>query len=79
VDLWQWTNGSDFYKENLKGKWVELMEAISKAKQGACPGSGVTFFIEYSFREAKSECGIADHQVRRWDTWYYPYGTRHTH
>jgi SRSO17 transposase len=25
------------------------------------------FFIEHSFREAKSECGITDYQVRRWD------------
>jgi SRSO17 transposase len=25
------------------------------------------FFVEYSFREAKSECGMADYQVRRWD------------
>jgi len=24
------------------------------------------FFIEHSFREAKSECGMADYQVRRW-------------
>ena len=26
-------------------------------------------FIEHSFREAKSECGMADYQVRRWDAW----------
>ena len=25
------------------------------------------FFIEHSFREAKSECGLDDYQVRRWD------------
>lgn len=29
------------------------------------------FFIEHSFREAKSECGMADYQVRRWDAWYH--------
>jgi SRSO17 transposase len=29
------------------------------------------FFIEYSFREAKSECGMADYQVRRWDAWHH--------
>lgn len=28
------------------------------------------FFIEHSFREAKSECGMADYQVRRWDAWH---------
>ena len=28
------------------------------------------FFIENSFREAKSECGMADCQVRRWDAWH---------
>ena len=28
------------------------------------------FFIEHSFREEKSECGMADYQVRRWDAWH---------
>jgi SRSO17 transposase len=28
------------------------------------------FFIEHSFREAKSECGMAGYQVRRWDAWH---------
>ena len=25
------------------------------------------FFIEHSVHEAKSECGMTDYQVRRWD------------
>ena len=29
------------------------------------------FFIEHSFREAKSECGMADYRVRRWDAWHH--------
>jgi SRSO17 transposase len=29
------------------------------------------FFIEHSFREAKSECGMADYQARRWDVWHH--------
>ena len=29
------------------------------------------FFIEHSFHEAKSECGMADYQVRRWDAWHH--------
>lgn len=29
------------------------------------------FFIEHSFREAKSECGMADYHVRRWDAWHH--------
>lgn len=29
------------------------------------------FFIEHCFREAKSECGLADYQVRRWDAWHH--------
>lgn len=29
------------------------------------------FFIEHSFREAKSECGKADYQVRRCDAWHH--------
>jgi SRSO17 transposase len=29
------------------------------------------FFIEHSFREVKSECGMADYQVRRWDAWHH--------
>ena len=28
-------------------------------------------FIEHCFREAKSECGLADYQVRRWDAWHH--------
>jgi hypothetical protein len=28
------------------------------------------FFIEHCFREAKSECGMAGYQVRRWDAWH---------
>ena len=29
------------------------------------------FFIEYSFREAKSECRLSDYQIRRWDAWHH--------
>ena len=29
------------------------------------------YFIENSFREAKSEVGLADYQVRRWDAWHH--------
>ena len=29
------------------------------------------FFIEHNFHEAKSECGMADYQVRRWDAWHH--------
>ncbi len=32
---------------------------------------GQRFFIEHAFREAKSECGMADYQVRRWDAWHH--------
>jgi len=32
---------------------------------------GQRFFIEHCFREAKSECGMADYQVRRWDAWHH--------
>ncbi|GJL76467.1 hypothetical protein [Nitrosomonas sp.] len=29
------------------------------------------FFIEHNFHEAKSECGMAEYQVRRWDAWHH--------
>ena len=29
------------------------------------------FFIEHSVREATSECGLADYQVRRGDAWHH--------
>ena len=29
------------------------------------------FFIEHNFHEAKSECGMSDYQVRRWDAWHH--------
>lgn len=32
---------------------------------------GQRFFIEHAFRETKSECGMADYQVRRWDAWHH--------
>jgi SRSO17 transposase len=32
---------------------------------------GQRYFIEHAFREAKSECGMADYQVRRWDAWHH--------
>jgi SRSO17 transposase len=32
---------------------------------------GQRFFIEHTFREAKSECAMADYQVRRWDAWHH--------
>jgi SRSO17 transposase len=29
------------------------------------------FFIEHNFHEAKSECGMTDYQMRRWDAWHH--------
>ena len=29
------------------------------------------FWVERSFQDAKSECGMADYQVRRWDAWHH--------
>lgn len=40
--------------------WIELARVQAQR-----------FFIEHSFREAKSECGLADYQVRRWDSWHH--------
>jgi SRSO17 transposase len=32
---------------------------------------GARFWVERSFQDAKSECGMADYQVRRWDAWHH--------
>jgi len=32
---------------------------------------GQRFWIERAFQNAKSECGMADYQVRRWSAWYH--------
>ncbi len=32
---------------------------------------GTRFWVERSFQDAKSECGMADYQVRRWDAWHH--------
>lgn len=40
--------------------WTELARVQSQR-----------FFIEHRFREAKSECGLAGYQVRRWDAWHH--------
>ncbi len=43
----------------LDTPWQELARAQAQR-----------FFIEHSFRKAKSECGMADYQVQRWDAWH---------
>ena len=40
--------------------WIELARVQAQR-----------FFIEHRFREAKSACGLADYQVRRWDAWHH--------
>ena len=52
---------SHYYLSNapLDTPWQELARVQAQR-----------FFIEHSFREAKSECGMADYQVRRWDAWH---------
>ena len=32
---------------------------------------GQRFWIERAFQNAKSECGMADYQVRKWKAWYH--------
>ena len=32
---------------------------------------GQRFWIERAFQNAKSECGMADYQVRKWSAWYH--------
>lgn len=32
---------------------------------------GARFWVERSFQDAKSECGMADYQVRRWSAWHH--------
>ncbi len=32
---------------------------------------GQRFWIERAFQNAKSECGMADYQVRKWNAWYH--------
>jgi SRSO17 transposase len=32
---------------------------------------GARHFVEQSFREAKSACGMAEYQVRRWQAWHH--------
>jgi hypothetical protein len=32
---------------------------------------GARFWVERGFQDAKSECGMADYQVRRWSGWHH--------
>lgn len=32
---------------------------------------GTRHFVEQSFKEAKSACGMAEYQVRRWQAWHH--------
>jgi SRSO17 transposase len=32
---------------------------------------GLRFFVEQSFKEAKSACGMAQYQCRKWDGWHH--------
>ena len=58
--------GENFWARGYFVSTVGLDEDVVKAYIQA-----QRFFIEHSFREAKSECGMADYQVRRWDTWHH--------
>jgi hypothetical protein len=42
-------------------------ELLDTACQELAMVQAQRFFIEHSFRNAKSKCGMADYQVRRWD------------
>ena len=32
---------------------------------------GLRFFVEQSFKEVKSTCGMAEYQCRKWDGWHH--------
>lgn len=32
---------------------------------------GLRFFVEQAFKEAKSACGMAEYQCRKWDSWHH--------
>ena len=53
-----------------------LKFGLSNAKPGAslrrlAQMQGARHFVEQSFREAKSACGMAEYQVRRWQAWHH--------
>jgi SRSO17 transposase len=53
-----------------------LKFGLSNAKPGAslrrlAEMQGARHFVEQSFREAKSACGMAEYQVRRWQAWHH--------
>lgn len=53
-----------------------LKFCLSKAKPGAslrrlAEMQAARHFVERSFEDAKSACGMADYQVRRWQVWHH--------
>jgi SRSO17 transposase len=55
---------------------TKLKFGLSNAKPGAslrrlAEMQGARHFVEQSFREAKSACGMAEYQVRRWQAWHH--------
>lgn len=45
-------------------RWIRLGKSWPKYRRNASS-------LNTGFREAKSECGMADYQVRRWDAWHH--------
>jgi SRSO17 transposase len=55
---------------------TKLKFGLSNAKPSAslrrlAEMQGARQFVEQSFREAKSACGMAEYQVRRWQAWHH--------
>ncbi|ACV34753.1 transposase [Candidatus Accumulibacter phosphatis] len=55
---------------------TKLKFGLSNAKPSAslrrlAEMRGALHFVEQSFREAKSACGMAEYQVRRWQAWHH--------
>ncbi|WP_295455052.1 hypothetical protein [uncultured Thiodictyon sp.] len=53
-------------------EWVALVRTdLTLSLAQIIEYHGARWKIEYSFREAKSECALADYHVRRWDAWHH--------
>ena len=61
-------------RREMDGKTFKF--CLSNAKPAAslrrlAEMQGARHFVEQSFKEAKSACGMAEYQVRRWQAWHH--------
>lgn len=57
--------------DGTKIKYCLSNAAASTGLHELARRQGLRFFVEQAFKEAKSACGMAEYQCRKWDSWHH--------